>query len=153
MGIGNSVCWCFLYQYHLEQMIRCRTTSTSGFVPSMSCALTRILRDACSGASRTAFLVTLSPQATDSTVTMHSLQFAHSVSRLHSGKWVVVSGHQHPSIAEQFGIVSVGDDGTATPAAVVPVAAAEAPRPPMLVGAESLSPLSPVVRNWAKLRA
>lgn len=141
-------------QYHLEQMIRCRTASASGFVPSMSCALTRILRDACSGASRTAFLVTLSPQVADSTVTMHSLQFAHSVSRLHSGKWVTVTGHQHPSIAEKFGIVSVPDPDGASTAATTPVPTYLAPKPSRQLSDVAVAPpLSPVVRNWAKLRA
>jgi hypothetical protein len=64
-------------------MVRCRSAGER-FIPSMSCALTRILKDACGPQSRTAFLITLSRQPRDSRVTMHSLQFAQSVNLIRS---------------------------------------------------------------------
>ena len=64
-------------------MVR-RRSEGERFIPSMSCALTRILKDACGPQSRTAFLVTLSREPKDSRVTMHSLQFAQSVNLIRS---------------------------------------------------------------------
>jgi hypothetical protein len=78
-------------------------------MPTMSCALTRLLRDACGGSSRTAVLVTLSPHPSDSKITLHSLQFALSVSRVHN-RSQFVSSHAQPSIVQLFGLSSLSVD-------------------------------------------
>ncbi len=53
------------------------------FVPTMSCALTRLLRNTCGGrCSRTAFFVSMSRALKDKRVTIHSLQVAHCIATI-----------------------------------------------------------------------
>ena len=58
-------------------MIRSRADGER-FIPTMSCALTRLLRSTCGGrCTRTAIFVTLSRALRDKRVTIHTLQVAH----------------------------------------------------------------------------
>ncbi len=142
-------------QYHLEQMIRSRAANVGGFVPTMSCALTRLLRDACGGSSRTAVVVTLSPRPADSKITMHSLQFALSVSRVHN-RSQFVPPHAHPSIMKQFGLTeaaAVADNDTET-LYTSPLAhhVTDVSMHGLMVA--PCSPrMPPTVRRWSRIRA
>jgi hypothetical protein len=91
-----------IMQYHFEQMVRCRSAGER-FIPSMSCALTRLLKEACGSArSRTAVFVTLSPFAKDSRVTTHSLRFALSASQLRRVVCEPLEDEVHDSILSGF---------------------------------------------------
>ena len=137
----------------------------------MSCALTRILRDACGGSSRTAVLVTLSPRVTDTKITMHSLQFAHSVCRVQNHS-EYVEPHMQPSIIAQFGLRVTNLDADDPFSASASTAASSAPSgdplarrmllspssphpgdASVLSSSSSSSPVPPIVRRWSKIRS
>jgi hypothetical protein len=92
---------CFA-QYHLERMVRSRA-SGEDFIPSKSSIVTRVLRDACGGNSRTAVLVFLSPRLEGRRVTMHSLQFAASARNIRNRNTTNAIRDDEPSIRTEFG--------------------------------------------------
>ena len=73
------------------------------FIPSKSSIVTRVLRDACGGNSRTAVLVFLSPRMADRRVTMHSLQFAQSARNIRNRNRTNAITADEPSIRTEFG--------------------------------------------------
>ena len=119
----------------------------------MSCALTRLLRDACGGAARTAVLVTLSPRPADRKTTLHSLQFAQSVARLHKTTDFAMPAAPR-SVVTLFGLEQgEGGELVATPSARGGNNEQGATSPRTRAISLEATPLHPTVRRWAALRA
>ncbi len=77
--------------------------SGEDFIPSKSSIVTRVLRDACGGNSRTAVLVFLSPRLDGRRVTMHSLQFAQCARNIRNRMRTNAISADEPSIRTEFG--------------------------------------------------
>ncbi len=101
---------CGCLQSHLEHMVRCRA-AMERYLPSQSCALTRIIRDGFMDNARIVLFVTLSRLQSHSRVTLHSLQFAQFAQGLHPIR------NSNPSLSSSssgVGHTLAGGDGAST---------------------------------------